>query len=55
MVVNRSGANYVISVLHTKFYFIFFLVVLIPTGTITVGSVVVMAAEAQHLRTDILG
>ena len=31
------------------------MVVLIPTGTITVGSVVVMAAEAQHLRTDILG
>ena len=35
--------------------FIFFMVVLIPTGTITVGSVVVMAAEARHLRTDVLG
>ena len=33
----------------------FLMVVLIPTGTITVGSVVVMAAEAQHLRTDVLG
>ena len=53
MVVNRSGTYYVIFVLHTKFYF--FMVVLIPTGTITVGSVVVMAAEAQHPRTDILG
>ena len=31
------------------------MVVLIPTGTITVGSVVVMAAEAQHPRTDVLG
>ena len=31
------------------------MVVLIPTGTITVGSVVVMAAEAWHPRTDILG
>ena len=29
--------------------------VLIPTGTITVGSIVVMAAEVRHLRTDILG
>ena len=41
-------------VLHAKFYY-FFMVVLIPTGTITVGSVVVMAAEARHLRTDVLG
>ena len=32
-----------------------FMVVLIPTGTITVRSVVVMAAEARHPRTDILG
>ena len=54
MVVNRSGTNYVIFVLHTKF-FIFFMVVLIPTGIITVGSVVVMAAESQHPRTDVLG
>ena len=53
MVVNRLGTNYVIFVLCAKFYF--FMVVLIPTGTITVGSVVVMAAEARHLRTDILG
>ena len=55
MVVNRSGTNIVIIVLHAKFYFFFFLVVLIPTGTITVGSVVVMAAEAWHPRTDVLG
>ena len=53
MMVNRSGTNYVIFVLHAKFYF--FMVVLIPTGTITVGSVVVMAAEAWHPRTDVLG
>ena len=53
MVVNRSGTNYVIFVLCAKFYF--FMVVLIPTGTITVRSVVVMASEAQHLGTDVLG
>ena len=53
MAVNRSGTNYVIFVLHAKF--ILFMVVLIPSGTITVGSVVVMAAEARHPRTDILG
>ena len=35
--------------------FHFFMVVLIPTGIITVGSVVVMAAESRHPRTDILG
>ena len=39
---------------HKNFNHIF-MVALIPTGTITVGSVVVMAAEAQHLRTNILG
>ena len=33
----------------------FFMVVLIPTGIITVGSVAVMAAESRHLRTDVLG
>ena len=54
MAVNRSGTDCVIFVLRTKF-FIFFMVVLIPTGTVTVGSVVVMAAEARHLRTDVLG
>ena len=53
MAVNRSGTDYIIFVLCAKFYF--FMVVLIPTGTITVGSVVVMAAEARHLRTDVLG
>ena len=53
MAVNRLGTDYVIFVLHAKFYF--FMVVLIPTGIITVGSVVVMAAEAQHPRTDVLG
>ena len=31
------------------------MVVLIPTGIITVGSVVVMAAESQHLRTEYPG
>ena len=55
MAVNRSGIDYVIFVLHAKLFIIFFLVVLIPTGTVTVGSVVVMAAEAWHLRTDVLG
>ena len=35
--------------------FHFFMVVLIPTGIITVGSVVVMAAESRHPRTDVLG
>ena len=55
MVVNRSGTDYVIFVLRAKFYYFFFMAVLIPTGTITVGSVVVMAAEARHLRTDVLG
>ena len=55
MVVNRSGTNIVMIVLHAKFFDYFFMVVLIPTGTITVGSVVVMAAEAQHPRTDVLG
>ena len=54
MVVNKLGTNCVIFVLCAK-VFIFFMVVLIPTGTITVGSFVVMAAEAQHLRTDVLG
>ena len=54
MAVNRSGTNYVILVLRAKF-FIFFMVVLIPTGIITVGSLVVMAAESRHPRTDILG
>ena len=53
MAVNRSGTYYVIFVLHKVLFF--FMVVLIPTGTITVGSVVVMAAEARHLRTDVLG
>ena len=38
-----------------KFFYYFFMVVLITTGTITVGSVVVMAAEAWHPRTDVLG
>ena len=55
MVVNRSGTNYVIFVLRTKIFIIFSMVVLIPTGIITVGSVVVMAAESRHLRTDVLG
>ena len=54
MAVNRSGTDYVIFVL-CEIFFYFFLVVLIPTGIITVGSVVVMAAESQHLRTDVLG
>ena len=54
MAVNRLGTSYVIFVLRAKFI-IFFMVVLIPTGIITVGSVVVMAAESQHLRTDVLG
>ena len=54
MAVNRSGTYYVIFVLTRKVVF-FFMVVLIPTGTITVGSVVVMAAEVQHPRTDVLG
>ena len=55
MAVNRSGTDIVMIVLHAKFLNIFFWLCLIPTGTITVGSVVVMAAEAQHLRTDVLG
>ena len=54
MVVNRLGTNIVIIVLRAKFFIIFW-VVLIPIGTITVGSVVVMAAEAWHPRTDVLG
>ena len=49
------GTDIVIIVLHAKFFLSFFMVVLIPTATITVGSVVVMAVEAQHPRTDILG
>ena len=53
--VNRLGTNIVMIVLHAKIFNYFFMVVLIPKGTITVGSVVVMAAEAQHLRTDVLG
>ena len=32
-----------------------FMVVLIPTGTITVRVIAVMAAEAWHLRTDVWG
>ena len=55
MVVNRSGTYIVMIVLRANIFSHFFMVVLIPTGTITVGSVVVMAAEAWHLRTDILG
>ena len=55
MVVNRLGIDIVMIVLHAKIFKHFFLVVLIPTGTITVGSVMVMAAEAWHPRTDILG
>ena len=55
MVVNRSSTNIVIIVLHARYFIIFFMVVLIPTGTITVGSVVVMAVEARHPRTDVLG
>ena len=43
------------SFLYCTQIFLFFMVVLIPTGTITVGSVVVMAAEALHPRTDVLG
>ena len=39
----------------TQSFYHFFMVVLIPSGTIKVGSVVVMAAEARHPRTDILG
>ena len=54
MAVNRSGTNYVIFCIACKI-FNFFMVVLIPTGIITVGSVVVMAAESRHPRTDILG
>ena len=54
MAVNRSGTNYVILYCKQNFSF-FFMVVLIPTGIITVGSVVVMAAESRHLRTDVLG
>ena len=55
MAVNRLDTNIVIIVLHAKISIIFFMVVLIPTGTITVGSVVVMAAESRHPRTDVLG
>ena len=55
MTVNRSGTNYVIFCIAHKIFHFFFMVVLIPTGIITVGSVVVMAAESLHLRTDILG
>ena len=43
------------SFLYCAQSFYFFVFALIPTGTITVGSVVVMAAEAQHPRTDVLG
>ena len=55
MVVNRLGTDIVMIVLCVKNFNHSFSVVLIPTGTITVGSVVVMAAEAQHPRTDVLG
>ena len=54
MVVNRSDTNYVIFCNACKIFY-FFMVVLIPTGIITVGSVVVMAAESRHPRTDVLG
>ena len=50
-----SGRVPIMSFLYCTQSVIFFMVVLIPTGTITVGSVVVMAAEARHPRTDILG
>ena len=38
MAVNRLGTDIVIIVLHTKIFNHFFMVVLIPTGTITVGQ-----------------